>query len=79
MGLQGALRSPELKAPCEDLGFASPHLLLPRLQRLSAWAELLGYVGSIAIKLEEVAKIESSIKKRLAKDCDKDSEAVKTM
>ncbi|KAG0551452.1 hypothetical protein BDA96_01G424800 [Sorghum bicolor] len=56
-----------------------PAHLLPRLQRLSAWAELPGYVGSIAIKLEEVAKIESSIKKRLAEDCDKESEAVKTM
>lgn len=56
-----------------------PAHLLPRLQRLSAWAELLGYVGSILIKLEEVAKIESSIKKRLVKDCDKESEAVKTM
>ncbi|XP_066347897.1 peroxisomal membrane protein 11-3-like [Miscanthus floridulus] len=56
-----------------------PAHLLPRLQRLSAWAELLGYVGSVAIKLEEVAKIESSIKKRLAEDCDKESEAVKTM
>jgi len=39
----------------------------------------VGYVGSIAIKLEEVAKIESSIKKRLAEDCDKESETVKTM
>ncbi|KAG0549618.1 hypothetical protein BDA96_01G270300 [Sorghum bicolor] len=56
-----------------------PAHLLPRLQRLSAWVELVGYVGSIAIKLEEVAKIESSIKKRLAEDCDKESETVKTM
>uniref|UniRef100_A0A8R7Q6Q5 Peroxisomal membrane protein 11A n=1 Tax=Triticum urartu TaxID=4572 RepID=A0A8R7Q6Q5_TRIUA len=30
-----------------------PAHLLPRLQRLSAWAELVGYVGSITIKLEE--------------------------
>ena len=56
-----------------------PAHLLPRLQRLSAWAELLGYVGSIAIKLEEVARIESSVKKRLADGCGEESEAVRTM
>ncbi|RCV45188.1 hypothetical protein SEVIR_9G437100v4 [Setaria viridis] len=56
-----------------------PAHLLPRLQLLSAWAELLGYVGSIAIKLEEVAKIESSIKERLAEGCGEESEAVRTM
>ncbi|CAN6295383.1 unnamed protein product [Urochloa humidicola] len=56
-----------------------PAHLLPRLQRISAWAELLGYVGSIAMKLEEVAKIESSIRKRLAEGSGEDSEAVRAM
>lgn len=56
-----------------------PAHLLPRLQRLSAWAELLGYVGSITIKLEEVTKMESSIKMRLAEGCGEENEAVRTM
>lgn len=56
-----------------------PAHLLPRLQRLSAWAELLGYVGSIKIKLEEMAKMESSIKKRLTEGGEEDNEAVRTM
>uniref|UniRef100_A0ACD5XPA7 Uncharacterized protein n=1 Tax=Avena sativa TaxID=4498 RepID=A0ACD5XPA7_AVESA len=56
-----------------------PAHLLPRLQRLSAWAELLGYVGSITIKLEEVAKLESSIKTRLKEGCGEENEAVRTM
>jgi hypothetical protein len=56
-----------------------PAHLLPRLQRLSAWAELLGYVGSVAIKLEEVAKMESSIKKRLAEGYGEESEPLKAM
>ncbi|XP_062213461.1 peroxisomal membrane protein 11-3-like [Phragmites australis] len=56
-----------------------PAHLLPRLQRLSAWADLLGFVGSITIKLEEVARMESSIKKLLAEGCGEESEAVMTM
>uniref|UniRef100_A0ACD5YMF9 Uncharacterized protein n=1 Tax=Avena sativa TaxID=4498 RepID=A0ACD5YMF9_AVESA len=56
-----------------------PAHLLPRLQRLSAWAELLGYVGSITIKLGEVAKLESSIKTRLKEGCREENEAVRTM
>jgi hypothetical protein len=56
-----------------------PAHILPRLQRLSAWAELLGYVGSIAIKLEEVARIESSIKKRVAEGCGDQREPVRAM
>lgn len=56
-----------------------PAHLLPRLQRLSAWAELLGYVGSIIIKLETVAKMESSIKTRLKEGCGEEDEAVRTM
>ncbi|CAN6313082.1 unnamed protein product [Urochloa humidicola] len=56
-----------------------PAHLLPRLQRISAWAGLLGYVGSIAMKLEEVVKIESSIRKRLAEGSGEDSEAVRAM
>ncbi|KAM0899155.1 hypothetical protein ACQ4PT_021458 [Festuca glaucescens] len=58
-----------------------PAHLLPRLQRLSAWAELLGYVGSIAVKLKEVAKMESSIKTmRLKEDCgEEEDEALRTM
>ncbi|XP_047084209.1 peroxisomal membrane protein 11-3-like [Lolium rigidum] len=58
-----------------------PAHLLPRLQRLSAWAELLGYVGSITIKLKEVAKMESSIKTmRLNKEVrGEEDEAVRTM
>jgi hypothetical protein len=53
-----------------------PAHLLPRLQRLSAWAELLGYVGSITVKLGEVAKLESSIKTMRLKE---ESEAVRAM
>jgi hypothetical protein len=57
-----------------------PAHLLPRLQRLSAWAELLGYVGSITVKLGEVAKMESSIQTmRLKEDCGEENEAVRTM
>ncbi|KAL6901940.1 hypothetical protein ACP4OV_004816 [Aristida adscensionis] len=56
-----------------------PAHLLPRLQRLSAWAELLGYVGSITIKLEEVAKIEASINARLKESCGEESEAVRSL
>ncbi|KAF0902212.1 hypothetical protein E2562_014451 [Oryza meyeriana var. granulata] len=56
-----------------------PAHLLPLLQRLSAWAELLGYVGSITIKLEEVAKLESSVKMRLKEGCGEDSEVVRTL
>jgi hypothetical protein len=56
-----------------------PAHLLPRLQRLSSWAELLGYVGSVAIKLEEVAKMESSIKKGLAEGCGEENEPLKAM
>ncbi|CAM0872839.1 unnamed protein product [Alopecurus aequalis] len=56
-----------------------PAHLLPRLQRLSAWAELLGYVGSITIKLQEVAKMEASIKMRLREGCGEDNEALRTM
>ncbi|KAL6644928.1 hypothetical protein ACP70R_016536 [Stipagrostis hirtigluma subsp. patula] len=56
-----------------------PAHLLPRLQRLSAWAELMGYVGSITIKLEEVARMESSIKKHLAEGCGEESETVRSM
>uniref|UniRef100_A0ACD5X073 Uncharacterized protein n=1 Tax=Avena sativa TaxID=4498 RepID=A0ACD5X073_AVESA len=56
-----------------------PAHLLPRLQRLSAWAELLGYVGSITVKLEEVAKMDSSIKTRLKEGCGEENEAVRTM
>ncbi|KAK1650739.1 hypothetical protein QYE76_068544 [Lolium multiflorum] len=56
-----------------------PAHLLPRLQRLSAWAELLGYVGSITIKLKEVAKMESSINTmRLNERCGED-EALRTL
>jgi hypothetical protein len=52
-----------------------PAHLLPRLQRLSAWAELLGYVGSITIKLKEVAKMESSINTmRLKQGCGAEEE-----
>ena len=55
-----------------------PAHLLPRLQRLSAWAELLGYVGSITIKLGEVAKMESSIKTmRLMEGRGEEDEAVR--
>ncbi|KAJ1297515.1 hypothetical protein BS78_01G382200 [Paspalum vaginatum] len=55
--------------------------LLPArlLQRLGAWADLLGFAGSVAIKLEEAAEIESSIKKLLAEGCEQQSEAVRTM
>ncbi|KAM3404592.1 hypothetical protein ACQJBY_007595 [Aegilops geniculata] len=56
-----------------------PAQLLPGLQRLSAWAELLGYVGSITIKLEVVMKMESSIKMRLAEGCGEENEAARTM
>jgi hypothetical protein len=57
-----------------------PAHLLPRLQRLSAWAELLGYVGSITVKLGEVTKMESSIKAMRRKEgCGDESEAVRTM
>ncbi|XP_006651300.2 peroxisomal membrane protein 11-3 [Oryza brachyantha] len=56
-----------------------PKHLLPRLQLLSAWAELLGYVGSITIKLEEIAKLESSVKMRLKEGCGEKSEAVRTL
>jgi hypothetical protein len=57
-----------------------PAHLLPRLQRLSAWAELLGYVGSITVKLGEVARMESSIKAMRRKEgCGEENEAVRTM
>ncbi|XP_051181632.1 peroxisomal membrane protein 11-3 [Lolium perenne] len=59
-----------------------PAHLLPRLQRLSAWAELLGYVGSITIKLKEMAKMESSIKTlRLNKEVrgEEEDEALRTL
>lgn len=56
-----------------------PAHLLPRLQRLSAWAELLGYVGSITIKLEEVSKMESSIRMRLTDGCGEEDDAVRAM
>ncbi|XP_047084231.1 peroxisomal membrane protein 11-3-like [Lolium rigidum] len=58
-----------------------PAHLLPHLQRLSAWAELLGYVGSITIKLKEVAKMESSINTmRLKQGCgEEENEAVRTI
>ncbi|EMS64592.1 hypothetical protein TRIUR3_19751 [Triticum urartu] len=45
----------------------------------SAWAELVGYVGSITIKLEEVTKMESSIKMRRAEGCGEENQAVTTM
>ncbi|WVZ56654.1 hypothetical protein U9M48_007149 [Paspalum notatum var. saurae] len=56
--------------------------LLLVLQRLGAWADLLGLAGSVAIKLGEAAEIESSIKKLLAEGCDceeEQREAVRTM
>uniref|UniRef100_A0A0E0CZD9 PHD-type domain-containing protein n=2 Tax=Oryza meridionalis TaxID=40149 RepID=A0A0E0CZD9_9ORYZ len=56
-----------------------PAHLLPRLQRLSAWAELLGYVGSIRIKLEEIRKLESSVKVRLKEGCGEESDVVRTL
>lgn len=56
-----------------------PAHLLPRLQRLSAWAELLGYVGSITIKLEEIGKLESSVKMRLKEGCREESDVVRTL
>uniref|UniRef100_A0A0D9VT37 Uncharacterized protein n=1 Tax=Leersia perrieri TaxID=77586 RepID=A0A0D9VT37_9ORYZ len=56
-----------------------PSHLLPRLQLLSAWAELLGYVGSITIKVEEIAKLESSVKMRLKEGCGEESDVVRTL
>ncbi|XP_020108343.1 peroxisomal membrane protein 11-3-like [Ananas comosus] len=41
-----------------------PAELAPRLQRISAWAELVGYAGSIALKLKEVKKIRSTIESK---------------
>jgi hypothetical protein len=43
------------------------------------WAELLGYVDSVAINLEEVVKIESSIKKQMVEGCGDESEPVRAM
>lgn len=41
-------------------GILSPELAR-RCQKFSAWAELIGYVGSIMLKVKEVRKIRSSI------------------
>ncbi|XP_072975004.1 peroxisomal membrane protein 11-3 [Typha angustifolia] len=38
-----------------------PSDLLPRLQKISAWAELIGYFGSIVLKMKEMGKIRSLI------------------
>ncbi|KAG6508434.1 peroxisomal membrane protein 11-3-like [Zingiber officinale] len=36
-----------------------------RLQKISAWAELIGYFGSVSLKAREVRKIQSSIQSRI--------------
>ncbi|KAG8096303.1 hypothetical protein GUJ93_ZPchr0013g36889 [Zizania palustris] len=56
-----------------------PAHLLPRLQRLGAWVDLLGHVGSITIKLEEVVKMESSVKMRRKEGCGEESEVVRAL
>uniref|UniRef100_A0A1D1XP06 Peroxisomal membrane protein 11A n=1 Tax=Anthurium amnicola TaxID=1678845 RepID=A0A1D1XP06_9ARAE len=38
-----------------------------RLQKVSAWAELIGYVGSIVLKVEDLRKIRTSLKSVEAK------------
>ncbi|XP_072997996.1 peroxisomal membrane protein 11-3 [Typha latifolia] len=38
-----------------------PSYLLPRLQKISAWAELIGYFGSVVLKMKEMGKIRSLI------------------
>ncbi|KAI0530938.1 hypothetical protein KFK09_000486 [Dendrobium nobile] len=44
-------------------GILSPELAR-KCQKVSAWAELIGYVGSITLKVKEVRKIRSTIEAR---------------
>ncbi|XP_006649948.2 peroxisomal membrane protein 11-2-like [Oryza brachyantha] len=56
-----------------------PAHLLPRLHRLGVWAQLPAHVGSIAIKLEEVAKLESSVETRRKEGFGEESEVVRAL
>ncbi|KAL5209684.1 hypothetical protein ABZP36_005307 [Zizania latifolia] len=56
-----------------------PAHFLPRLQRLGAWVDLLGHVGSMTIKLEEVVKLESSVKMRRKEGCGEESEVMRAL
>ncbi|KAJ1699309.1 hypothetical protein LUZ63_007821 [Rhynchospora breviuscula] len=49
-----------------------PSELVPPLQKLSTWSELVGYVGSVALKTREMEKIKASIEARKKEEGDDD-------
>ncbi|KAL0928685.1 hypothetical protein M5K25_000597 [Dendrobium thyrsiflorum] len=61
-------------------GILSPELAR-RCQKVSAWAELIGYVGSITLKVKEVRKIRSTIgaRRRTVGSGDSDDVEIRTL
>ncbi|CAL9037941.1 unnamed protein product [Musa banksii] len=59
-----------------------PAELSRRFQKISAWAELIGYFGSVALKARELRKIGSLIQSRIesgkSADCDEEIRKLRT-
>ncbi|XP_052146397.1 peroxisomal membrane protein 11-2 [Oryza glaberrima] len=78
-GGQGVYNFLEQFAWLAKAGLLPARLLPRRLHRIGVWAQLLAHVGSIAIKLEEVAELECGVEARLEEGCGEESEVVRTL
>uniref|UniRef100_A0A0E0KCN8 Uncharacterized protein n=1 Tax=Oryza punctata TaxID=4537 RepID=A0A0E0KCN8_ORYPU len=78
-GGQGVYYFLEQFAWLAKAGLLPARLLPRRLHRIVVWAQLLAHVGSIAIKLEEVAELECAVETRLEEGCGEESEVVRTL